>query len=188
MVFVFLSFVEKKKQQYNSYFTFGPGKILFIHPVILLRSELFIQFHAHRAVLWAQFFLFVDQNFASVIEHYMILYDAYLAIENPFHLAFDELWIFRNAWVFSGQVSSILLTIKFISRIQTFIKMCVFKYHLPPPQVTEHNDIGAISHWYIGCEHVDPLPPHTPHASTFFDEPIRKSHPTRCKLKNNNTN
>lgn len=51
--------------------------------------------------------------------------------------------------------------------------------YLPPPQVVEHKDIGAISHWYIGCEHVDPLPPQTPHASTFFDEPIRKSQPTR---------
>lgn len=51
--------------------------------------------------------------------------------------------------------------------------------NLPPPQVVEHKDIGAISHWYIGCEHVDPLPPQTPHASTFFDEPIRKSQPTR---------
>lgn len=54
-----------------------------------------------------------------------------------------------------------------------------FSEDSPPPQVTEHKDIGAMSHWYIGCEHVEPLPPQTPHASTFFDEPIRKSQPTR---------
>lgn len=51
--------------------------------------------------------------------------------------------------------------------------------NLPPPQVTEHKDIGAISQWYSGCEHEPPSPPHTPHSSTFFALPIFKSQPTR---------
>jgi hypothetical protein len=52
------------------------------------------------------------------------------------------------------------------------------KKKLPPPHDTEHCDIGAISQWYSGWEHVDPSPPQTPHESIFFVEPIFRSQPT----------
>lgn len=54
----------------------------------------------------------------------------------------------------------------------------------PPPQVTEQSDIGVRSHWQSGRAQDDPSPPHTPHSSTLLVEPMRRSHPTLCKIIN----